>query len=164
MHWIGAHFCVCMFLDSRDKSLKKLKLCRNDQKNERTKEAQSERPCCGIRVQFTKCTIYPRNEGYFLKSAKQKKSEVLKSEVFSFFSRNHSYETYGVQNCRLEIIRLICVHFFSNWSEAFKRFWTLCLKKLKFIILFSNRIKILPFVAILCEEILKPNAVYVYWL
>ena len=21
MHWIGAQFCVCMFLDSRDKSL-----------------------------------------------------------------------------------------------------------------------------------------------
>ena len=26
--WISAHFCVCMFLDSRDKSLKMLKICR----------------------------------------------------------------------------------------------------------------------------------------
>ena len=32
MHWIGAQIRVCMFLDSRDKSLKMLKFCRNDQR------------------------------------------------------------------------------------------------------------------------------------
>ena len=30
VHWTGAQFCVCMFLDSRDKSLNMLKFCRND--------------------------------------------------------------------------------------------------------------------------------------
>ena len=30
VHWIGAQFfCVCIFLDSRDKSLNRLKFCRN---------------------------------------------------------------------------------------------------------------------------------------
>ena len=43
MHWIGAQFCVCMFLDSRDKSLNMLKFCRNDQREGRTKEEQRER-------------------------------------------------------------------------------------------------------------------------
>ena len=32
VHWIGAQFYVCMFLDSRDKSLNMLKFCRNDQR------------------------------------------------------------------------------------------------------------------------------------
>ena len=31
VHWIGAQLCVCMFLDSRDKSLNMVKFCRNDQ-------------------------------------------------------------------------------------------------------------------------------------
>ena len=42
--WIGAQFCVCMFLDSRDKSLNVLKFCRSDQrkvKNKRRKKGAS---------------------------------------------------------------------------------------------------------------------------
>ena len=43
MHSIGAQICVCMLQDSRDKSLNKLKFCRNDQEDlnnkRRTKEA-----------------------------------------------------------------------------------------------------------------------------
>ena len=62
LHWIGAQFCVCMFLDPRDMYLNMLKLCRNDPKNERTKEEQRERPCCGIHLQFSKCTVWPRNK------------------------------------------------------------------------------------------------------
>ena len=67
-HWIGAHFCVSIFLDSRDKSLNVLKRCQNDQNfknfkmNDRTKEEQKERPCCGIHFKFTKYTVWPRNE------------------------------------------------------------------------------------------------------
>ena len=38
MHWIGAQFCVCMFLDSRDKSLNMLKFCRNDQRKVKNKK------------------------------------------------------------------------------------------------------------------------------
>ena len=37
VHWIGAQFCVCMFLDSRDKPLNILKLCRNDQRKVKNK-------------------------------------------------------------------------------------------------------------------------------
>ena len=37
VHWIGAQFCVCMFLDSRDKSLNMLKLCRKDQRKFKNK-------------------------------------------------------------------------------------------------------------------------------
>ena len=37
-HWIGAQFCVCMFLDSRDKSLNMLKFCRNDQRKKKEKK------------------------------------------------------------------------------------------------------------------------------
>ena len=59
MLWIDAQFCVCMFLDSRDKSLNMLKFCRNDQ---RKMKEQRERPCYGIRLQCTKCTVWPRNE------------------------------------------------------------------------------------------------------
>ena len=32
VHWIDANFCVCLFLDSRDKYLSMLKLCRIDQR------------------------------------------------------------------------------------------------------------------------------------
>ena len=42
-----------------------LKICYNFvgsiKENERTKEEQRERPCCGIRLQFTNCTDWPRN-------------------------------------------------------------------------------------------------------
>ena len=37
VHWLGAQFCVCMFLDSRDKSLNMLKFCRNDQRKLKNK-------------------------------------------------------------------------------------------------------------------------------
>ena len=37
VHWIGAQFCVCMFLDSIDKSLNMLKICRNDQRKWKNK-------------------------------------------------------------------------------------------------------------------------------
>ena len=53
--------CVCMFSHSRNKSLNMLNLCRNDQKNERTKEDQRERPCCRIRIHFPKAQFWPRN-------------------------------------------------------------------------------------------------------
>ena len=49
VHWIGAQFCVCMFLDSRDKSLNMFKFVGTIKENERTKEDQRERPCRGIR-------------------------------------------------------------------------------------------------------------------
>ena len=62
MLWIGVQFCVCLFLDSRDKFLNMFNFWRNDQRNERTKEEQRERPCHGIRLQGTKCTVWPRNE------------------------------------------------------------------------------------------------------
>ena len=29
--------------------------------NERTKEEERKRPCCEIRLQSTKCTVWPRN-------------------------------------------------------------------------------------------------------
>ena len=48
VHWIGAQFCVCMFLESRDKSLNMLKFCRNDQRKVKNKRKTKERPCCGI--------------------------------------------------------------------------------------------------------------------
>ena len=44
VHWIGAQFCVCMFLDSSDKYLNMLNFCRNDQrkvKNERRTKGAS---------------------------------------------------------------------------------------------------------------------------
>ena len=44
VHRIRAQFCVCRFLDSRDKTIKE---------NERTKEEQKERSCSGIRLQFS---------------------------------------------------------------------------------------------------------------
>ena len=37
VHWIGAQFCVCMFLDSRDKPLNMFKSCRNGQRNWKNK-------------------------------------------------------------------------------------------------------------------------------
>ena len=37
MHWIGAQFYVCMFLESRDKSLNMLKFCRDDKRKEKIK-------------------------------------------------------------------------------------------------------------------------------
>ena len=37
VHWIGAQFCVCMFLDSRDKSLNMWKFRRNDQRKLKNK-------------------------------------------------------------------------------------------------------------------------------
>ena len=37
VHWIGAQFRVCMFMDSRDKSLNMLKFCRNDQREGKNK-------------------------------------------------------------------------------------------------------------------------------
>ena len=37
MHWIGAQFWVCMFLDSRDKSLNMFKFCWNDQREGKNK-------------------------------------------------------------------------------------------------------------------------------
>ena len=40
MHWIGANFCVFMFLDSRDKSLNILKSCR---KNKKMKEQEKNK-------------------------------------------------------------------------------------------------------------------------
>ena len=67
LHWIGAQFCVCMFLHSRDKSLNMLSLFKFMLKikvNERTKEEQRERPYCGIHLQCTKRTIWPPNENY----------------------------------------------------------------------------------------------------
>ena len=39
MHWIGAQFCVCMLLDSRDTSLNILKFCRNNQKKVKNKKS-----------------------------------------------------------------------------------------------------------------------------
>ena len=59
MHWIGEQFCVCMFLDSGDTSLNMVKFGRNDQRKVKKKEEQRERPCCGIRLQCTKCTVWP---------------------------------------------------------------------------------------------------------
>ena len=38
MHWIGAQFCVCMFLDSIDKSLNRLNFVGTIKENERTKK------------------------------------------------------------------------------------------------------------------------------
>ena len=62
MHWKGAQFCVCMFLDSTEKSLCILKFCGNDQRKYRTKEERRKRPCSGIRLLCTKCTVWPRND------------------------------------------------------------------------------------------------------
>ena len=54
MHW-------SMF---RDKSLKCKNIVGTIKEKERTKEEQRERPCCGIRLQCTKCTVWPRNEKF----------------------------------------------------------------------------------------------------
>ena len=47
VHWIGAQFCFCVFLDSRDKSLNMLNVCGNNQREgknkRRTKEASLSR-------------------------------------------------------------------------------------------------------------------------
>ena len=40
MHWIGAKFCVCLFLDSGDKSLNMLKYLAMSKENERTNEEE----------------------------------------------------------------------------------------------------------------------------
>ena len=37
VHWIGAQFCVCIFLDSRDKCLNLSKFCQNDQREGKNK-------------------------------------------------------------------------------------------------------------------------------
>ena len=37
VNWLGAYYCVCMFLDSRDKSFNMLKFCRNDQRKWKNK-------------------------------------------------------------------------------------------------------------------------------
>ena len=58
MHWVGAQFCVCIFLVSRDKFLNMLKFFRNDQRKRENKRA---RPCCRIRLKFIKYTVWPRN-------------------------------------------------------------------------------------------------------
>ena len=50
MHWIGAQFCVCMFLDSRDKSLNMINFVGTIKGNEKRKREQRERSCCGIRL------------------------------------------------------------------------------------------------------------------
>ena len=60
MHWIGAQFCVCMFLDSKDKSLKMLKFCQNDQR--KVKNKRRTKGANGIRIQCTKCTVWPCND------------------------------------------------------------------------------------------------------
>ena len=41
VHWIGAQFCVCMFLDSRDKSLNMRKFRRNKESKEQKKNKGS---------------------------------------------------------------------------------------------------------------------------
>ena len=65
MHWIGAQFCACVFMDSRNKSVNMLSFCRNDQKEriiaQKKKIKNRERPCCGIRLQLTKFAVWPRN-------------------------------------------------------------------------------------------------------
>ena len=38
MHWIGAQFCACVFMDSRDKSVNMLSFCRNDVETMSAKE------------------------------------------------------------------------------------------------------------------------------
>ena len=40
MHWIDVQFCVCMFLDSRDKPLNMLKFC---WKNEKIREQKKNK-------------------------------------------------------------------------------------------------------------------------
>ena len=60
-----------MFLSSRDKSLNMLKLIGTINENEitRMKEKHRECSCCGIRLQFAKYLIWPRNERvFFVKS------------------------------------------------------------------------------------------------
>ena len=42
MHWIGAHFCVCMCLDFRNKSLNMLNFVETIKEDDRTKEEQRE--------------------------------------------------------------------------------------------------------------------------
>ena len=56
VHWIGAQFCGCMFLDCRDKSLNMPNFVRTIKEIESIEEEQKERPCYGIRLQFTKYT------------------------------------------------------------------------------------------------------------
>ena len=46
---------------SRDKSLSMVKFCQTINDNERTKEEQRARACCGIRSQFTNYTVCPPN-------------------------------------------------------------------------------------------------------
>ena len=41
MHWIGAKLCVCLFLDSGDKSLNILKILSMSKENERTNEEET---------------------------------------------------------------------------------------------------------------------------
>ena len=58
--------------------------------NEQKKE-QMERPCCRIRLKFTKCTVWPRNEPrfHFLKGP-----EVLQIQLADIY-RGYLVSTWG---------------------------------------------------------------------
>ena len=61
MQGMGAQFCVCMFLDSRDTSLNILKFGGTINETKRRKQEQKERHCCGFRSKLTNYTVWPRN-------------------------------------------------------------------------------------------------------
>ena len=46
--------------------LKHVKTLTEQSKKSNNKKERKERPCCGIRLQFTKCTVWPPNRAYFL--------------------------------------------------------------------------------------------------
>ena len=63
MHWIGAQFCVCVFLDSRDKSLNMLKICRNNQRKVKNKRRTKGASLLRNPLTMHKySTVWPRNE------------------------------------------------------------------------------------------------------
>ena len=68
MHWIGAQFCVCMIIlclydpGFQRQVFKHVQILSKQYKKKKKKE-NKEHPCCGIPLQFTKSTIWPRSVG-----------------------------------------------------------------------------------------------------
>ena len=62
MHKIGAQICVCMFMDFRDKSLNMFQNVSGFDLQVAGSATNLILACCEIRLQITKCTVWPRND------------------------------------------------------------------------------------------------------
>ena len=100
VHCIGAQFCVCMFLDSRDKSLNMWKICRNNQRKWMNKRRKKGASLLQNLLTFSKKHTWPRNEpAWFFKY--NPKAPFLKLN----FKKSH-LQLFWFKHMRLNIIRL----------------------------------------------------------